>query len=55
MTDTSREASKRIEGSLTEVLGKLTGDEVVEAKGAARKREGEAEQAAVRRGTPGEA
>ena len=43
-------SAKRIEGSLTEALGKLTGDKTVEAKGAATKREAEAEhEAAVRK------
>ena len=41
-------AAKRAEGSLTEALGKLTGDKAVEAKGAAKKREGEVEAAADR-------
>ena len=36
---TPRPSAKRIEGSLTEALGKLTGDKAVEAKGAATKRE----------------
>ena len=38
---TPRPSAKRIEGSLTEALGKLTGDKTVEAKGAATKREAE--------------
>ena len=38
---TPRPSAKRIEGSLTEALGKLTGDKAVEAKGAATKREAE--------------
>ena len=47
-----RGAAKRAEGSLTEALGKLTGDKAAEAKGAAKKREGEAEQAAAVGGKP---
>lgn len=39
-------AGKKIEGSLTEALGKLTGDKETEAKGALKKREGEAEETA---------
>ncbi|MGI4802142.1 MAG: CsbD family protein [Janthinobacterium lividum] len=35
--------AKQVKGSLTEALGKLTGDKVTEAKGAAKKLEGEAE------------
>ncbi len=50
--ETRRSAAKRIEGSLTEALGKLTGDKVVEAKGAATKREGEAEHEAAARKKP---
>ncbi len=42
-------AAKRVEGSLTEALGKLTGDKDGEAKGAAKKLEGEAEEAAAAR------
>ena len=42
-------AAKRTEGSLTEALGKLTGDKVVQALGAAKKLEGEMEQAAADR------
>ena len=45
-------AAKRVEGSLTEALGKLTGDKEGEAKGAAKKREGEAEEAASTRKKP---
>ena len=45
-------AAKRAEGSLTEALGKLTGDKVVEALGAAKKLEGEMEQAAVEHRKP---
>jgi uncharacterized protein YjbJ (UPF0337 family) len=36
-------AAKKVRGSITEVLGKLTGDKAVENKGAAQKREAEAE------------
>lgn len=43
-------AAKASEGSLTEALGKLTGDTVIEARGAARKKEAEAEHAAARTG-----
>lgn len=39
-------AAKRVKGSVTEALGKLTGDKAAEAKGAAQKQEGEAEIAA---------
>ncbi len=46
-------AAKRAKGSLTEALGKLTGDKEVEAKGMAKKLEGEAEQAAAARRKPG--
>lgn len=46
-------AAKRVKGSLTEALGKLTGDKEVEAKGMAKKLEGEAEQAAAARRKPG--
>lgn len=41
-------AAKRVKGSLTEALGKLTGDKVTEAKGAANKLEGEAEVKAAK-------
>lgn len=39
-------AAKRVRGSVTEAIGKLTGDKAAEAEGAAQKREGEAEAAA---------
>ncbi len=46
-------AAKRAKGSLTEALGKLTGDKKVEAEGMAKKLEGEAEQTAAARSKPG--
>ena len=36
-------AAKRVRGSITEALGKLTGDRLIEDKGALQKREAEAE------------
>lgn len=36
-------AAKKVRGSIMEALGKLTGDKVIENKGAAQKREAEAE------------
>ena len=36
-------AAKKVRGSITEALGKLTGDKVIENKGTAQKREAEAE------------
>ena len=47
------DAAKRAEGSLTEALGKLNGDKVVEAMGAAKMLESEVEQAAADRSKPG--
>ncbi len=40
-------AAKRLRGSVTEALGKLSGDEVAQAEGAAQKREGAAEERAA--------
>lgn len=40
-------AAKKIEGSITEALGKLTGDKMTEDRGAAKKLEGEADQRAT--------
>ncbi len=51
-TKVPRGKTKRIEGSLTEALGKLTGDKTAEDKGSARKLEGEAEEAAGTREPP---
>jgi uncharacterized protein YjbJ (UPF0337 family) len=36
-------AAKKVRGSITEALGKLTGDKAIENKGAAHKREAEVE------------
>jgi uncharacterized protein YjbJ (UPF0337 family) len=36
-------AAKKVRGSITEALGKLTGDKAIENKGTAQKREAEAE------------
>ena len=36
-------AAKKVRGSITEALGKLTGDKAIEKQGTAQKREAEAE------------
>lgn len=46
-------AAKKIEGSITEALGKLTGDKMTEDRGAAKKLEGEADQRAATDKQPG--
>ncbi len=42
------EAVRRVRGSVIEALGKLMGDRSAEARGAAQKRQGEAELGAAR-------
>jgi uncharacterized protein YjbJ (UPF0337 family) len=42
-------AAKRVQGSVTEAIGRLTGDKAGEAKGAEQKREADAEIAAAAR------
>lgn len=46
--------AKRVRGSVTEALGKLSGDPAAQAQGAAQKREGEAEARAELASPPGE-
>jgi uncharacterized protein YjbJ (UPF0337 family) len=41
-------AAKKVRGSITEALGKLTGDNATEKKGAAQKKEAEVELAATK-------
>ena len=45
--DDSANAAARAKASVTEAIGKLTGDKVVEEKGAAQKREADSEAASL--------